>query len=754
MTQIAMDRKKEIAIIGMAGIFPKSPDVATFWENILNKVPGVIDPPAQSWDMRESYDPSMRGTNRIYTQKGGFLGDLAQFNPIAHQVTPNSIDGTEPAQWLALSVARQALRDAGYSDLIPEKERTAVILGRGAYIDRANTTHFQHGSILEETIKIVHQLNPDYSADDLDFLRSELMHNMPKFDATAAQGLIPNIIAGRIANKLDLMGPAYTVDAACASSIVAIEHAVKGLRSGEFDLALVGGIYAVSPAPMTMVFAQLRVLSHQGMIKPFSADGDGTLLGEGVGIVVLKRLEDAITAHQRIYAVIKGIGSANDGSGKSLIAPSVAGAVKAQQRAFADAEISPDTIELIEAHGLGTPVGDATEFQALATVYGARRGSRPSVALGTVKPMTGHLMPASGVAGLIKASLALHYKILPPTLNVEHPNPSYDWANTPFYLNGDLQKWEHSAEYPRRAAVNSFGFGGVSAHLLLEEAPVQSPAPIAPPLSPVSQKGTVQLNLNPRTLTLSDSVAHYLSQKYQKSVSVPTQQAPQNRPISPTQGEKTMTQTTHYGTASPLAPAMMAAYTDLMKQFLNVQRDVMIAALGGQAAPSEWQPTSFTPELAHYTNGVVTNGHENGNHSYSNGYATFAPTMPEPIPFSAPAPIQHTTHAVAEKVVAPIVAPTPVVAPVAPAPIVELPASAEEEIRNALLTIVSDRTGYPADMIGLDLDLEADLGIDSIKRVEILGSFQNQFGHLVSAAQMDELTQQKTLNQIVSYILT
>ena len=733
----------------MAGIFPKSPDVATFWHNILNKISGVVDPPAQSWDMRESYDPAMRGTNRIYTQKGGFLGDLAQFNPMAHGITPNAVDGTEPAQWLALAVARQALTDAGYSsNAIPEKERTAVILGRGAYIDRANTSHFQHGSILEETIKIVHQLNPDYSADDLDLLRSELLQTMPKFDATAAQGLIPNIIAGRIANKLDLMGPAYTVDAACASSIVAIEHAVKGLRSGEFDLALVGGIYAVSPAPMTMVFAQLRVLSHQGIIKPFSADGDGTLLGEGIGMVVLKRLDDALTARQRIYAVIKGIGSANDGSGKSLIAPRVEGAVKAQQRAFADAAIDPNTVELVEAHGLGTPIGDATEFQALTAVYGAHRGSRPLIALGTVKPMTGHLMPASGVAGLIKAALALHHKILPPTLNVEHPNPSYDWANAPFYLNGEVKKWTHSAEYPRRAAVNSFGFGGVSAHVLLEEAPAHTPIPISPTL-PMPQQGNVQLNLNPRTLTLSDSVAHYLSQKYQKRESISTRPATQE-PTSLTQGEKTMTQTPHNGVLSPLAPAMMAAYTDLMKQFLNVQRDVMIAALGGHVTSAEWQPTQFdfAPTFTS-ANTIIAHNRENGNGHSQNSYPTVVPPMPDPVTIVAPSvvPANNGHHTVVE---------TTMVA-AAPAPVAKVvtaaPESAEEEIRNALLAIVSDRTGYPAEMIGLDLDLEADLGIDSIKRVEILGSFQSQFGHLVSAAQMDELTQQKSLNQIISYIL-
>ena len=727
----------KVAIVGMAALFPASPDVATYWQNILNGVTGIGEPPAQAWDMSAVFDPDSDAPNRIYQKRGGFLGQLATFNPVKNGVTPNAIDGTEPDQWIALELARKALLDAGYPEdqPIPEREKAAVILGRGAYINRGNSAHFQNGSLVDETIAIITKLNPQLSADSLTLLRHSLTKQLPPFNPTVAQGLIPNIIAGRIANKLDLMGPAYTLDAACASSLVAVEHAVRGLHSGDLDLAIVGGSYMVSPAPMTMIFSQLRALSRRGEVRPFDETSDGTLLGEGMGLLVLKRLEDALRDGQRVYAVIRGVATANDGRGKSVIAPRLDGVITAMRRTYAQApDLLPQTIGLIEAHGLGTPLGDTTELQALQAIFGERSADdQPTIALGSVKGMIGHLMPASGAAGLIKTALALHHRLLPPTHAPVTPRQAIDWRRSRFYLNPTPREWVQKAATPRRAAVNSFGFGGVSAHLILEEAPphrVTRP-PLAWQETPTDR---VVVSLNRPTLLLEDSVAQ----------TILTQQpaVPATSIASPTiQGDLSMNHQPLSNATNPLAGQLLASYTQLMTQFLQVQRDVMIAALGGQGGGSV--PSAEPLHFASFAPPPV-----------------FAPPPAPPAPVVAPeatngyhppVPNGYSNGMIAKaEPSSVIVAPAPVVAP---APTVPAPAQANiAHVRQTLLEIVAERTGYPAEMIGLDLDLEADLGIDSIKRVEILGAFQKKFGELVSADDMDSLTERKTINQIVAFI--
>jgi acyl transferase domain-containing protein/acyl carrier protein len=308
-------------------------------------------------------------------------------------------------------------------------------------------------------------------------IRADLKGQLPPFNADSAPALIPNIIAGRIANRLDLMGPTYTVDAACASSLLAIEMAVRDLRNGDCDLALVGGAHVVTPVPVLMLFCQLNALSRSQQIRPFDRKADGTILGEGIGMVVLKRMSDALRDGNRIYALVKGVGVASDGRGTSVMAPRVEGEILALERAYAAAGVAPQTVGLIEAHGTGTPVGDAIEVESLIRLFGPRSGKYPPCALGSVKSMIGHLMPAAGIAGVIKAALALHHKILPPTLHVEEPLPQLCTESVPFYVNSGVRPWIHaSTENPRRAGVNAFGFGGINAHVVLEEAP-RSAAP-------------------------------------------------------------------------------------------------------------------------------------------------------------------------------------------------------------------------------------------------------------------------------------
>ena len=462
----------DVAIVGMGCVFPGAPDLDTYWQNIASGIDAVTDPPADMWDVDVFYDPNASSNDRVYCKKGGFIGPHAHFDPLANGVMPLAVEGGEPDQWLALHVARAALADAGYGDDIPERHRTAVILGKGTYLNRGNLSVLQHGAIIDQTLGILKKLHPEFTESDLQLVRQDLKRSVPPFNADTAPGLIPNIIAGRIANRLDLMGPSYTLDAACASSLVAVEAAVRGLRSREFDLALVGGVHVATPAPVLMLFCQLGALSRREQIRPFDRAADGTILASGLGIVVLKRRDEAERDGQRIYALVKGVGVASDGRGLSVMAPRPEGEMLALEKAYEGAGVSPRTVGLVEAHGTGTPVGDATEVAALTRVFGPRPEGGPWCGLGSVKSMIGHAMPAAGIAGLIKVALALHHKVLPPTLNVEEPNPELELEKTPFYINTETRPWIHGASAePRRAGVNAFGFGGINAHAILEEHP-------------------------------------------------------------------------------------------------------------------------------------------------------------------------------------------------------------------------------------------------------------------------------------------
>jgi acyl transferase domain-containing protein/phosphopantetheinyl transferase len=459
----------DVAIVGMACLFPGARNLDAYWRNILGKVDATSDPPAESWDPDIHYDPNSNETDRVYCKRGGYLGPLAYFDPLAHGIPPMAVGG-EPDQWLALQLARDALTDAGYTELEERvRLRTAIVLGKGTYLNTGNLSMVQHGLVISQTLEILKNLHPEYTEAELESIRREFKRALPPAGAETVPGLIPNVIVGRIANRLDLMGPTYTVDAACASSLIATQLATQDLLNGECDLALVGGSQVSTPVPILNVFCQLGALSRRQQIRPFDKDADGTLLGEGIGMVVLKRLADAERDGDRIYAVVKGVGVASDGRGVSVMAPRVEGEELALRRAYEAAGVSPDSVGLIEAHGTGTPLGDVVEVQALTRVFGQRNGSLPRCALGSVKSMISHTMPAAGIAGIIKTALALYHKVLPPTLNCETPNPKLGLENTPFYISAETRPWIHGAPEPRRAGVNAFGFGGINAHAVLEE---------------------------------------------------------------------------------------------------------------------------------------------------------------------------------------------------------------------------------------------------------------------------------------------
>ncbi|HOW74844.1 MAG TPA: beta-ketoacyl synthase N-terminal-like domain-containing protein [Candidatus Competibacteraceae bacterium] len=471
----------DIAIIGMACLFPGAADLRQYWENILNKV-DAIGEPLPEWGAERYYDPDDRSGERIYTKKGGFLRDLARFDPAEFGVMPNSVDGGEPDQFLALKIATAALRDAGYLDPGHDHGLTGIILGHSTYLHRGQATLIQHSIVLDQTLELLAQLRPDLESAALADLRHKLKAKLPPFNAATAPGLVPNVMTGRIANRLDFRGPNFLIDAACASSLLAVASAMDLLRDGRADLMLAGGVNATLPPQAQQIFCQLSALSHRSTIRPFDSSADGTLLGEGLGVIVLKRLADAQRDDDRIYAVLKAVGQASDGRALGLLAPRLEGEVLAIRRAYEQAGVEPRSLGLIEAHGTGIPLGDQTEVAALRAVLGDRRaGQPPRCALGSVKSMISHCIPAAGIAGLIKAALALHHKILPPTL-CETVSPALGIEQTPLYVNTAPRPWIHGGVEPRRAGVNAFGFGGVNTHAILEEAP---PAANAPPRWPL-----------------------------------------------------------------------------------------------------------------------------------------------------------------------------------------------------------------------------------------------------------------------------
>lgn len=459
-----------IAIIGMACIFPQAPDLQAFWNNILNGVDAVGEP-VPSWDAQRYLE-----AGRIKTQFGGYLKDLYRFDPREFGIMPNSMDGGEPDQFLALRVARDALADAGYLGPEVDHSDTGVILGHSTYLHRGQVTVVQTDIVLDQTMELVKAAMPHLDAATLAEMRARLAKKIPPMNSDTAPGLVPNVMTGRIANRLNLKGPNYLVDAACSSSLLAVGAAIDELRAGRSRMMLAGGVNASLPADVTTIFTQLGALSARGKVRPFEAGSDGTLLGEGLGVVVLKRLPDALADGDRVYAVLRGVGQSSDGRGTGLLAPSQDGETLAIRRTYAAAGVDPATVTLVEAHGTGIPLGDKTEIASLKAAFGERTTPIGVKALGSVKSMISHCIPAAGVASLIKMALSLHHKVLPPTL-CEQVNPALGIEHTPFYINTQTAPWIARLGAPRRAGVNAFGFGGTNSHAIVEQAPPAARAP-------------------------------------------------------------------------------------------------------------------------------------------------------------------------------------------------------------------------------------------------------------------------------------
>ncbi len=464
-----------IAIVGMACSFPGAPDLRAYHDNLRRGTDAITEVPPKRWDP-VFFDPASSEIDRFYCRRGGFIGDQLLFNPLPYGIMPVAAEGSEPDQMLSLDLVTQALKDAGMDADVP-RERTAVILGRGGYIGVRGARATQHFATAQQLVQAVSDLVPGVTAEQLAAIKKEFLSKIGHYGPDTAIGLVPNIAASRIANRFDFQGPAYTIDAACASSLIAVDQGARELDSGRADLVVAGGMHLCDDLSFWNVFTQLGAISRTQQIRPLDRRADGLLIGEGAGVFLLKRLTDALRDGDRIYAVVKGTGLSSDGRERSLMDPRSEGQVLAVRRAWKAAGLDPATIGLLEAHGTGTPAGDRAELSTLAQVFGDRVQGSPGI--GSVKSMIGHTMPASGAASLIKTALALYHGFLPPTLHCEEPHELL--AQSGFRPIHQAEPWEAPTGHPRRAAVNAFGFGGINSHVVLEAAPGGSAEPIAPP---------------------------------------------------------------------------------------------------------------------------------------------------------------------------------------------------------------------------------------------------------------------------------
>lgn len=438
----ARESLQGIAIIGMAGRFPGAKDLDEFWQALCQGAESVRSLTEEELKAA-GVDPALL-CDPFYVKRGAVVEDADLFDAAFFDMVAAEAEVTDPQHRLFLECAHQAFEDAGYDPkTYPSDVGVFGGAGRNTYINHLYA-------------------NPE---------RVEAVGNYQ-----ALIGNDPDHLATRVAYKLNLRGPALTVQTACSTSLVAVHLACQSLLTYECDMALAGGVAIKEPQTAGYLYQEGGILSPDGSCRAFDAGGQGTVVGNGAGVVLLKRLDEALADGDRIYAVIRGSAINNDGSQKvGYTAPSVERQAAVIQEALAVSGVEAETISYVEAHGTGTPLGDPIELAALTQAFRAFGAEQTGFcAIGSVKTNIGHLDAAAGVAGLIKTVLSLQHRALPPTLHVAEPNPQIDFASSPFYLNTSLRAWDGVPA--RRAGVSSFGLGGTNAHLILEEAPQQEPS--------------------------------------------------------------------------------------------------------------------------------------------------------------------------------------------------------------------------------------------------------------------------------------
>ena len=420
-----------VAVVGMACRFPGADNAEAFWELLAEGRDAITEVPPDRWDVDAWYDPDPDAPGKMYTRWGGFIGDVTRFSPAFFNITPREAAAMDPQQRLLLEIAWRALENAGQAPEQMVNRAVGVFVGGGA----------------------------------MDYSELEVMQGPASIDAYNGTGTSLSVIAGRLSYFLGVRGPSVAVDTACSSSLAALHMAVRSLRAGECEMALVGGVNLVLSPDSLMTLCKARMLSPDGRCKTFDASANGYVRGEGCGVLVLKRLADATANGDTILGLVRGSAVNHNGRSGGLTVPSGLAQQELIQSALADAGLSPSDIAYVEAHGTGTAVGDPIEVDVLGQVHRGRPGK---LLVGSVKSNVGHLEWAAGICGVIKVLLAMRHGVIPRSLHVENLNPRLDWDALPVSVVTEQVAWPDG---PRLAGVSSFGFSGTNAHVVLEAAP-------------------------------------------------------------------------------------------------------------------------------------------------------------------------------------------------------------------------------------------------------------------------------------------
>ncbi|WP_330327971.1 aminotransferase class I/II-fold pyridoxal phosphate-dependent enzyme [Streptomyces pseudovenezuelae] len=458
-----------MAVVGMSCRFPGAVNIDEFWKILMNAEPQFSAVPASRWDHSVYHRPGdFREPHGVYTDQVAFLPEADRFAPAHYGIPPRRARAMDPQAKLFVDLAREALQDAGWERDGFDRARTGVFAGvtsldhRDISVSRISANLLADGSFHEG------ETDPEL----LGRLHRATDSALMPFNSFTIPGCLANMVPCTVSEVLDLGGPSVSLDAACSSALVALDAAVRSLRSGACSIALVGGVYlGLSPTPL-VGFARAGALSRQGVCRPFDERADGFVLGEGGATLVLRPVEDALAAGDRIYAVVTGVGSANDGRGGGPMTPQAQGQLAALRAAYRDAGSDPGRVDLLEAHGTGTPVGDRTEIEAIRLLR-AESGAGTPCYVSSSKALIGHTLSAAGAAGLVKAALAVHHGVVPPQPAGTRVDGTLDLDSSGLRVATTAQAWPH--DEVRRAGISSFGFGGTNVHAVLEGAPPAAP---------------------------------------------------------------------------------------------------------------------------------------------------------------------------------------------------------------------------------------------------------------------------------------
>ncbi|HLP58030.1 MAG TPA: type I polyketide synthase, partial [Candidatus Deferrimicrobium sp.] len=469
----------EVAVIGLAGRFPGAKNIAEFWINLKNGIESISF--LSEAELAE-ISPELRNNPNFVNTKGGVLEDIEYFDAPFFNYTPLEAEHMLPSLRILHECLWTALEDASY----PPESCSGLI---GVYA----------GLPPADDWRLISKASPDAEQS---MMAANFLNNR-------------DFLSALVSYKLNLVGPAFVINTACSTSLVAVHLACQGLLSGDCDMALASGVSINYVGIKGYLYQEGGIQSHDGHCRTFDESADGTRGGDGAGVVVLKRLEDAAADGDHIYAVIKGSAINNDGNRKvGFTAPSIDGQAYVIRKALKMAEINLETIRFIEAHGTATPLGDVTEVEALKIAFNTDK--KHFCALGSVKTNVGHLDAAAGITGFIKAVLALKYRMIPPSLLFKKPNPKIDFENSPFYVNATLKDLKNE-EPPICAGVSSFGIGGTNAHVVLEEyggALFEKTAPSSPPSPPAKTFNLFLLSAKTQSSLdkMTENLAHFLTE--------------------------------------------------------------------------------------------------------------------------------------------------------------------------------------------------------------------------------------------------